>query len=447
MSKMFCIGLNGADDNLEKLIERFKDSIYEFFSAPPPEFFEYTARAKVKPATKASLKTQILKAHNANIKFNVLLNAACLSGNDFDIKFYKKIYSLIDLLVDLKVDYITITNTYLAEKISSYRYNQNYNFGLVISSWADIRDSLTAERFMEFLQEGDRIIAISNRTLRSLERIIFLAKSKKIKIEVIVNTGCLYKCNYANNHKVYTAHKKQCSDAIEDYYKTKICIPKRIKNPLEIVMAPTIRPEDLWIYKSLGVNYFKISGREFPTEWMLDTIEAYVTKQYKGNISDLCEQNNGFKMPYIPNDKLGGLLKIAGYQKGDINYKKFCNHFYYEKILNYEFHEKYMQYALLEGKKSTTVEKVGCIIVYNNSIISKGHKTVNDDDVLINTLDNIDKLPKNSIIYITHEPSIDSLSRINNYNTTLVYGISNKLITDYSNINLKIIPEVLIAGE
>ena len=52
-------------------------------------------------------------------------------------------------------------------------------------------------------------------------------------------------------------------------------------------MSRWIRPEDLHVYESLGIEEFKIIDRSRSTAWLLRATKAYASRSYDGNLLDI----------------------------------------------------------------------------------------------------------------------------------------------------------------
>jgi collagenase-like PrtC family protease len=57
--------------------------------------------------------------------------------------------------------------------------------------------------------------------------------------------------------------------------------------PADLIKAPWIRPEDLSRYEDVGIQHFKIAGREQETPWILRAVAAYSARSYQGDLNDL----------------------------------------------------------------------------------------------------------------------------------------------------------------
>jgi hypothetical protein len=65
------------------------------------------------------------------------------------------------------------------------------------------------------------------------------------------------------------------------------CNWDKLNDLSHLVRAPWIRPEDIQEYEAIGIDMFKISGREFPTSRLKRALEAYASRKYEGNLLDL----------------------------------------------------------------------------------------------------------------------------------------------------------------
>ncbi len=73
----------------------------------------------------------------------------------------------------------------------------------------------------------------------------------------------------------------------------------KVQDPSQLIKGPWIRPEDLELYEGLGLQQFKIAGREQGEQWLLRAIVAYSQRRYDGPLNDLI---NGFDLvePFGP---------------------------------------------------------------------------------------------------------------------------------------------------
>lgn len=251
------------------------------------------------------LKRHIKQVHNYGFDFCYLLNAACLGNIEYSFSGRKKIIELLNLLVEVGVNMVTVTVPFLAEFIKE-RYPQ---LKINTSVYSNI-DTLDKTLFWENLG-ADRITLDPNIN-RNFSLLKKIRDKVKVDLQLLVNTSCLFSCPARHYHANVTGHFSQ--EASLDFFPAfsfnERCMLSRLQNPVEFIKTPWIRPEDLSLYADIGINYFKIAGREYPSKKILPQISAYLSGNYNGNLYDLLMgffDSYKFKKPlevYIDNNKL-----------------------------------------------------------------------------------------------------------------------------------------------
>lgn len=325
--RIFCVGLNGKPGNLEAILKGFAPYVYEVCAAVPPSLMG-SGRAGAMPLTLETMAQQVEIAHAAEVGYNALLNAVCLGGLQFQSDFKKQLLTFFQFARDVKVDALTIANPFVLHEAVEFRNSSGAKFALCLSSLADVTDAFSARRYEEM--GVDRIILHQNvnRNFQALRQIL---ESVSCKIELYVNTGSLYKCPYRQAHRAFISHlstlaPEALSEPENRNWLKENCIAIRRRDPLEIVMAPTIRPEDLYRYEQVGAFLFKISARTMSTDWVLSVLNAYVARCFEGNIADICDTNLGRDMPMVANRLLDGMLDEV--MAGCESYENICRRYY-----------------------------------------------------------------------------------------------------------------------
>ncbi len=67
------------------------------------------------------------------------------------------------------------------------------------------------------------------------------------------------------------------------------CQRKELENLEEYIKSPWVRPEDIKYYEEIGIEHFKITERDFPTNELVKRVKAYVDRSYDGNLLDLIQ--------------------------------------------------------------------------------------------------------------------------------------------------------------
>jgi hypothetical protein len=78
---------------------------------------------------------------------------------------------------------------------------------------------------------------------------------------------------------VFSELSKTYNHAYDDGYK--------VKHPVEILRTHFVRPEDVHLYESIGIEHFKLDTALLTTDDIVRRVEAYVARTYDGNLTHL----------------------------------------------------------------------------------------------------------------------------------------------------------------
>lgn len=257
------------------------------------------------------LKNHIEEVHKAGLSFCYLLNAACLGNIEYSFSGRKKIIEFLKLLKDMKVDFVTVTVPFLVELVKERFPEIKVNTS--VYSHID-----TVDKAIFFENLGADRITLDPNINRNFPLLKKIRKNIKCELQILVNTSCLFNCPSRYYHANVTGHFSQESNLkfFPAFSFNERCMLYRLQNPVEFIKTPWIRPEDISIYKELGINYFKIAGREYPAKKILKQIEAYLKEDYEGNLAEILMgffDTYKFKKPlqfYIDNKKLNNFLEF-----------------------------------------------------------------------------------------------------------------------------------------
>ncbi len=245
---------------------------------------------------------EYIKFLNDNgIEFNYTINAACTENLELVGDGQRKIIYEIDQLMDLGIKKFTVASVSLL-KLLHFIYKEKIQ--LTLSAIANVN---SVSRAVEAERLGATTIVLGEDMTRNIQRIKEICNHTEVNIEIIVNSMCNFNCIYRKSH--YNALSHQHGDKNDDAvaFFTKQCMKKSLEYPVELIKSPWIRPEDLERYHGLGIDIFKIIGREIADSMKLDKMLYYY---FEGNFDgNLLELNNGFSMKgrkKILNDRLDG---------------------------------------------------------------------------------------------------------------------------------------------
>ena len=249
-----------------------------------------------------SLKAYVAEAAAYGIEFNYTFNAGCLNNGDILKAPLEEILSFVGDLVDIGVNRITVASPALMKAIHK-RYP---NLRITASAITHV-DSVMKAAWLE--EMGVQTIVLDEDITRNFQRIRSICAHTPMDVEIIVNSKCTFNCLYRNFHYNSVCHDFSLEDRPVFSYGGN-CAALRHGDPVQLVKALWIRPEDLDTYAKQGVTVFKIIGRERLSDIdLLKMVEAYFAHSYEGNLVDLIF---GFattvKHLYLDNKKLDGFL-------------------------------------------------------------------------------------------------------------------------------------------
>ena len=241
--------------------------------------------------TKRQAQTHIQQIHKRGMKFNYVLNASCLDNKELTIPGQRELHRLLDWLVDIKVDSVTVTLPYLMQLIK----RQYPQFKVYVSMFAGVNTISKAKYWENMGADGITLDAIEVNRNFPLLRVI--RKNVKCKLQLVANSACSFECPLVTSHRNCGAHASQSTHSsrgfIIDYYFIN-CLRMKIANPTEIIMRGIwIRPEDVHYYEEIGFDRIKLIDRQWTTEAISRAENAYTNKYYEGNLMDLMFTGSG----------------------------------------------------------------------------------------------------------------------------------------------------------
>jgi collagenase-like PrtC family protease len=298
------------------------NEVGEVYMAGSPEVMG-SGRATLHSEGIASIKEQTEYAHQHDIKMNIVVNPSCLGGYHLTFEGYKLFKWYFEELNNAGVDGVTVAEPYLIELLR----NLDLTMEIVVSCIAHV-DSPQRAEFYEDL--GADTIAVDTDINRNFPILEAITRAVNCNLKVLVNEGCIYKCPFRHAHFNLFSHttasrsslmkaQSQSMNIFSDYYFDK-CISIRVRDPSQIIRSPWIRPEDLKEYEAIGIDNFKITGRANTVNWIINCMEAYSKRSFKGNLLEIidCPSELSY-MFYVDNELLEGSIKQWK------NCKKICD--------------------------------------------------------------------------------------------------------------------------
>lgn len=233
---------------------------------------------------KREVGSRISAIHKHGIRFDYLLNSPCLNNREWSASGQKEIRRLLDWLVAIKVDSVTVSMPYLLQMIKKCYPGLEVN----ISVGAGIA-SLAKAKYWEDLG-ADQLTLLPTEANRNFELLRKIRKTIKCRLQLIANLPCLHECPFYAYHIASLGHASQTGHASKgffiDYYPL-LCKYHKLSEPWRMVAASWIRPEDLGYYAAAGIDRIKLVDRGWKSEHILRAVEAYSKGRYEGNLLDL----------------------------------------------------------------------------------------------------------------------------------------------------------------
>lgn len=277
------------------------------------------------------LKHYIEESKRLGINFNYTLNASCLGNAEFSRKGISQIREFLLKLKDIGVSYFTVASPALMQII----HEMNCGFEIKASTVCCINSANKALLYKDELAKHIVVDESINRDFFTLKAIRSVFGSR---VEVIVNVICHKDCIYEQFHHNQTSHDIDSDKQSATFYSHR-CMLQRCKTAGTLLKLAWIRPEDLHLYESIGIQYFKLQGRQAVKDGdIMRTVEAYFEETYEGNLMDLLNcfsPTNSFDVNLpngILNDFITPFYNIPNFCSNNCTSCKYCDDFIKKKM-------------------------------------------------------------------------------------------------------------------
>lgn len=241
----------------------------------------------------AAMAEHIAQARSLGMEFVYTFNASCLGQREFSAEGQRWLAEKIGQWQDLGVKHVTLANPYVAQMVRE----RAPEIRLHISIVANI-DTTNKAQFWE--QMGAYSLYVHPNVNRDLRFIKALRQAVRCELTMLVNEGCLLQCPIREYHANLASHFGEALQGgyFMDYPSAR-CAAIKIATPAQLLKSPWVLPQDLGVYEELGIDTFKLAGRDKSPAWILRAVEAYSSRKYEGNLVDLISGFNDL-------DRVGG---------------------------------------------------------------------------------------------------------------------------------------------
>ncbi len=233
------------------------------------------------PVTLSHLEDYISELKKYDMHFTYLLNSACLSNREWDRRWQKKLFKLIEKLISIGVTRLTVSTPMLF-KIIKTSFPQLY---IKVGIFAQIDTPLRARYWQDM--GADEMTLESFSINRDFKRLRKIREAVTCKLQLIVNHPCLPNCPLQYYHQNGLSHASDGSNKIFIDYCFLTCSYQRLKDPSLMIKSQWIRPEDLRHYEEIGIDTFKLLERNIPSAQLLSRAKAYHQRKSPANLADL----------------------------------------------------------------------------------------------------------------------------------------------------------------
>ena len=238
----------------------------------------------LRPTSWSALKSAIFQAHQHNIAFNYLLNAAALNGMEQTRTGQRAIRRFIDALDGIGVDNLTVASPYLLRLIKS-RYPR---FKVRVGVFAMVNDPAKAKSWEDM--GADTLCISATSCNRNFPLLAAIRQAVSCDLQLIANASCLPSCTHELTHMNLMTASSRTGDGNKGFcldYCFLHCSAKKLREPLNFIRSTWIRPEDLAHYQRLGYSNFKLVERSCPTDLLMKRVAAYTSQSFDGNLLEI----------------------------------------------------------------------------------------------------------------------------------------------------------------
>lgn len=283
------------NEDPETLEEIFKlkslngNSITEVYLSGPQE---YSGSGRTMPRLEMDqFLNTIKKIHNEGLRVNLIMNTTCEGGDWYSLKILDKTMDYLRLVhKEHDVEAVTMVNPIYIKEVR--RRFPDIEICASVLSEIDC-----VQRAMLFREAGADVFTPDMNINRNLGLLKDIKETTGLKIKIMVNEGCLYKCPFRRFHFNDTSHKsKEVTNERSVFFDN--CVAVSARDPSQVLRSGWIRPEDISKYGEI-TNFFKIVGRSLSKINVIRCIKAYMQESWDGGLLDImCDSFFVFNQKY-----------------------------------------------------------------------------------------------------------------------------------------------------
>jgi collagenase-like PrtC family protease len=195
----------------------------------------------------------------------------------------KDMRKMIEHVLARGVDEITVSVRILLDMIRDIKPDMNVGVGF----FAQIDN---VQKVKQWEDAGASKLALYPSVNRNFPMMEAIRKAVDCELQVFGTLTCLYNCHNATTCGNTIAHSTNSGESGDGQmldHPLYNCQMEQLRHPELIVMSRWIRPEDLHIYRDIGMDELKITERFNKTDTLVMKVKAYVEEKFTGNLLDL----------------------------------------------------------------------------------------------------------------------------------------------------------------
>lgn len=221
------------------------------------------------------------RAQKNGIAIRYTLNQSCIgSTQDFKADWNGKLWADVTELHNVGVHEWTVTSPLIMELLREM-FPSDF---LEVSTIAEVANAEEASRWLKLGADGVNISTSINRDFLAIRSIV----ETGIKVSILANEACLYRCPWRRECYNLSSHNSQRSEDLFGFYPFRRCNEVRIAHPDEWIKSRLVLPQWMKFYQEhIKVNWFKVAYRTHPIEVAMPMLRAYMKEHFIGNLLEL----------------------------------------------------------------------------------------------------------------------------------------------------------------
>lgn len=239
------------------------------------------------------LEKYVARCNELGICFNYTFNSIN-PGTKRELDEWKKkaIQEYVQYLWSIGVYRITVANPIVMQIVREVNTEIEFEISTILHV-----DAVTQIKYLHDQYKIKKVCCgiHKNRSVSFLKQAAKFCNDNGIIFEILVNEFCsnagkgyTTHCSYRDSCYIFHSTDATPEDAQSlDGYPMQHCIKARDTDPFNWLRTRFVRPQDLKLYRDIGITQFKVSGRTGSTEYIMKVLEAYSSEKFEGNLLEL----------------------------------------------------------------------------------------------------------------------------------------------------------------